>query len=247
MAPLALIALAAGLAIAGRKKRPTKKPGSNANLEECVGITDVGGHLAGLDYVEIVTGGVDPNSRLPMIISLHGLGYNSSSHIKWLEQIGVPARIILPNGFYAQSGNQSKRVWWRSYSHTALKNASKGIARFVWLIQQCRPTVGRPVITGHSMGGFVALDFATQFPELISASVPVAATRSKSLWDIYPRVPVHAVHGKLDNSYSSGAAYYYEMSQRGLPVYLTTVDGGAHRISSANAEAWIRVLSYLVS
>jgi len=245
MSALPLIAIvAAGLALtSGRKSssKPAPRP------KECDGLTHSGGRLAGIDYLEIVTGGADPNSRLPMIISLHGLGYDFNAHIKWLEELQVPARVILPNGFLPRSNNESKRTWWKSYSHKALQDASKGIAQFVHLIQQCRPTVGRPVITGHSMGGFIALDFATQFPELISFSVPVAATRGSSLWDIHPQVPVYAVHGKLDNSYSSAVSYYHEMHERGLPVYLTTVDSGSHRIASANAEAWRSVLEHLIS
>ncbi len=248
MVPLAFIAIAAGIILASKRKSSEKPHVPAKNIEECKGLTTSGGNLAGIDYLEIVTGGADPNARLPMIISLHGLGYDKTAHVKWFEKLQVPARIILPNGFYTQSGSSTKRIWWQpEYSIKKLQDASKRLAQFVFLIPQCRPTTKKPVITGHSMGGYIALDFAAQFPELISASVPVAAIRSSALWDIEPGVPVHAVHGKLDNSFNSGNAYYYAMNQRGLPVYLTAVDNGAHRLSYANASAWRQVLSYLVS
>jgi predicted esterase len=246
MSPVALIALAVGgIALtSSKRKKPASK--SKPRPKECEAITTSGGRLANVDYLEIVTAGADPNARLPMIVSLHGLGYDYEAHIKHLEQIKVPVRIILPNAFYEKSGPK-KRAWWPSYSNKALQDASKWLAQFVYLIQQCRPTVGKPVMTGHSMGGYIAIDFATQFPELISFSVPFAGARSSALWDIEPRVPVYAVHGMLDNSYDKAAAYYHAMSKRGLPVYLTSVEGGAHRIASANAEAWRGVLTHLVT
>lgn len=246
MEPLTLLALAAGglLLASGRKSKTGGA--SRPRPPECAALEPGGGRLAGVDYLEFVTAGADPGARLPMIISLHGLGYDYKGHIKHLEELQVPARIILPNAPYEKSG-ATKRTWWPTYSHRALKEASQGLAQFVHLIQQCRPTVGKPVFTGHSMGGYIAIDFATQFPELISYSVPVAGARGKSLWDIEPGVPMHAVHGKKDNSYDNAAAYYYAMSQRGLPVYLTTVEKGAHRIGTSNAEAWRSVLTHLIS
>jgi len=208
---------------------------------ECMGLTTEGGHLVGVDYIEFVTGGASVNDELPMIISLHGLGYDNTAHIKWLEEISTPARVILPNGFVEKTG-RTKRAWWPSYSDRALKDASGWLADFVYRIQQCRPTRGKPVMTGHSMGGYVALDFATQFPELISASVPVAATRSKRLWDTHPGVPVHGLHGELDNSFEGANKYYYEMYERGLPVAMTAVPGAPHRLTSKTAGPWRDIL-----
>lgn len=208
---------------------------------ECLGLTAQGGHLVGVDYIEFVTGGAGANDELPMVISLHGLGYDNTAHIKWLEEITTPTRVILPNGFFEKTG-RTKRAWWPSYSDRALKDASRGLADFVYRIQQCRPTRGKPVMTGHSMGGYVALDFATQFPELISASVPVAATRSKRLWDAHPGVPVHGIHGELDNSFESANKYYYEMYERGLPVGMTAVPSAPHRLTSRTAGPWRDIL-----
>ncbi len=236
----ALLAAAAAFLLLAKSGR------SRSNLPECQPLTDKGGDLAGMNYLEFVTAGADPNARLPMIVSLHGLGYDKTAHIKWLESLAVPARIILPNAPFTQGGNDQKRTWWPSYSNTNLQKASKGLSEFASLIQQCRPTSGRPVITGHSMGGFVALDFATQFPQLISAAVPVAATRSSALWDIEPGVPVHGVHGAQDNSFAAGKAYYDAMADRGLDVAFTPVPGGHHRLAKANAKAWRAVLSELI-
>lgn len=244
---MALIAIAAGLALVSGGKSSSPRASSQPRPKECEGLHSSGGHLAGVDYIEIVTGGARANDRLPMIVSLHGLGYDYNAHVKWLEQLNVPARIILPNAFFTQSGNQSKRAWWNSYSNAALQDASRGLAQFIYLIQRCRPTAGQPVLTGHSQGGYVAIDFAAQFPELISFSVPLAGARNSLLWDDVPRVPMYAVHGTLDSSYDSAFKYYNAMANRGLPVYMTAVPGGAHRISTKNADAWRDVLEHLIS
>jgi phospholipase/carboxylesterase len=266
MSPIVFIAAAAAVAALARPRRKSKgsvPPGSsgtaspsknNSGAEapstqalppECLGLTAEGGQLAGVDYIEFVTGGAGENDELPMVISLHGLGYDNTAHIKWLEEFAIPVRIILPNGFFEKTG-RTKRAWWPSYSDRALKEASQGLANFVYFIQQCRPTRGKPVMTGHSMGGYVALDFATQFPELIAATVPVAATRSKRLWDEHPGVPVHGIHGELDNSFESANRYYYEMYERGLPVAMTSVPGAPHRITSKVAGPWRDALSSFI-
>jgi len=171
---------------------------------------------------------------------------DKSAHIKWLEGLQVPARIILPNAPYFQDGNVEKRVWWPSYSNSNLKKASQGLSQFVSLIQQCRPTSGKPVMTGHSMGGFVALDFSTQFPQLISSAVPVATTRSSALWGIEPGVPIHGIHGELDSSFGSGKAYYDAMANKGLDVSFTAVPGAPHRLNNANAGTWRTILADLI-
>lgn len=209
---------------------------------QCRPLTPEGGDLEGVRYREIVTGGGDPGKPLPMIVSLHGLGYDGRAHIKWLQELPMQARVILPDGFYMRNSDPTQRTWWPSYSNASLEEASRRLAPFVEQIARCRRTAGKPIITGHSMGGFVALDFAIQFPELVSAAVPVAATRSKALWDKVPVVPIRGVHGTLDGTYGAAKAYYDEMSGRGLDVTLTPVSGGGHRMAPANAEAWLDTL-----
>lgn len=250
MNPLILVAAAAaGLAMsragrrAGKRAKKAATGGSKGGAlpAECSGLGARGGRLQNVDYIEFVTGGAGENDMLPMVISLHGLGYDNTAHVKWLKEIGTPVRVILPNGFFEKQGS-SRRAWWPSYSDAALKQASQWLASFVWMIQRCRPTRGKPIITGHSMGGFVALDFATQFPELIGGAVPVAATRSKRLWDIEPRVPVYGIHGELDGTFGRANEYYYAMYERGLPVSMTAVAGAPHRITTEVAGPWREVL-----
>lgn len=245
MNPLLLFAFGALFVASGSKKRG-KANAPSTPPAECEGVVGIGGgELRGVDFIEFVAGGGNEGDRLPMIISLHGLGYDKNAHAKWLDSIDRPVRIILPNAFYESEG-PNKRAWWPSYSDSNLKEASKRLAGFVYMVQQCYPTKGKPILTGHSQGGYVAIDFATQFPELISASVPVAATRAKRLWDIEPQVPVHAIHATGDNSYEHASSYYYNLHERGLPTSLTVIDGAPHRLVEETAYAWRGVLSSLL-
>jgi len=246
MNTLLLLAFGAIVVASSSSKKRGKANVPKAPPAECEGAAGVGGgSLRGVDFVEFVTGGGSEEEQLPMIISLHGLGYDKTAHAKWLKSFDRPVRIILPNAFY-EKDSSTKRAWWPSYSDANLKEASERLAGFVYMVQQCYPTKGKPVLTGHSQGGYVAIEFATQFPELISSSVPVGATRSKRLWDIDPKVPVHAVHATGDNSYEHASGYYYNLHERGLPSSLTVVDGAPHRLVEKTAQAWRGVLSKLI-
>src|SRR4051794_17893288 len=49
-----------------------------------------------LAYVESVSGGADPNSALPMLVLLHGLGDRPEHFLPVFESLPVKARLIAP-------------------------------------------------------------------------------------------------------------------------------------------------------
>lgn len=49
-------------------------------------------------YEELVTGGAEPDARLPMIVVLHGRGGGAGRLRAALRQLDVPARVVLPRG-----------------------------------------------------------------------------------------------------------------------------------------------------
>lgn len=246
------------LAGSGGKRGKSSSSGSrNPPLgtppDDCVD-TEVGVYR-GLNFIEVLTGGAQPGERLPMVIALHGLGYDKFSIEDPLKGLGT-ARVIIPDAFYDRSEGLSGRRWWKGssgntfksfqdYLAWAIPDASENLAPFVEGIQKCYPTYGKPVITGHSQGGYVALDFAASFPNLIKGSVPISALRPKGIWDNEPRVPVSAIMGKHDDNYDVGKEYYEEMIARGAPLTFRTT-GGAHRLAEANITAWRQEIESLL-
>lgn len=256
---LLLMGLGLGVAVVAfgggkRTSSETSKGKSNKkkSLRNCDGVYLDGGELEGMDYLEIVTGGADPDDYLPMIIALHGLGQDKEYLANKLADFDERARIIIPDAFYDRGDNYDGRKWWRGYHPDGLQafmaeaipEASKKLAPFVAELPHCVPTLGDPIIAGHSQGGYIALDFAASFPELITASVPSAAWRPVALWDIEPAAPVLAIHGANDTGvdYERSLEYYEEMIARGAPVELLTTSG-AHTLGSKNLAAWHDVLA----
>lgn len=246
--PAAILITLTAMAVGGRKSRGSKSNVSNSGkrpLRECDGVFEDGGTVAGLNYIELVTGGAHPDDYLPMVIALHGLGQDKEYLANKLDDFEVPARIIIPDAFYDRTGDLPGRKWWSGYhpdglqAHMAEKipEASEKLAPFVAELPRCLPTLGSPVIAGHSQGGYIALDFAASFPELISASTPSAAWRPVALWDIEPRARVIAMHGEKENHFERSLEYYEEMIARGAPVELHTTSG-AHSLGSTNLSAW---------
>jgi len=236
----------------GASSRPQPQDNGDNELRICEGVYLDGGTFEGMEYLEIVTGGADPDEYLPMIIALHGLGQDKEYLADKLSDFPLPARIIIPDAFYDRGDGLDGRKWWKGYSPQgfqaflaeAIPAASDKLAAFVAELPDCVPTIGDPIIAGHSQGGYVALDFAASWPELVSASVPSAAWRPEALWDIEPGVPVFAIHGTKDDGvpYDRSLDYYQEMSDRGLDVYLDSTSG-AHSLSSTNLAAWYDALA----
>lgn len=264
MGGLALVAVLALALASGKRKRSSStssssqaqpQPQPEKELRICEGVYLDGGYVEGMDYIELVTGGADPDEYLPMIIALHGLGQDKEYLADKLSDFPYPARIIIPDAFYDRGEDLDGRKWWRGYSpqgfqhflSEAIPEASDKLAAFVAELPHCVPTIGDPIIAGHSQGGYVALDFAASWPELVSASVPSAAWRPELLWDVEPQVPVYAIHGENDDGvpFDRSLEYYVEMSERGLPVYLDATSG-AHRLASTNLAAWYDNLAYAI-
>ena len=223
-----------------RRARPKAKPGAP---DACKTVGE--GTLHGIDFIELVTGGAEEAEELPMVIVLHGLGHDKEYTARFFDAWEKPVRVILPDGFYKRK--QGGRTWWRGYHPKGLQafmaeaipEASDKLEAFVRDVQECFDTLDLPVIAGHSMGGYIALDFANSHPELIRGAAPSAAWRPVALWDREPEVPVYAVHGKHDTGvpYERSKAYYDQMAERGREVELTTIPT-AHKLTKKLASHW---------
>nr|WP_263430195.1 alpha/beta hydrolase [Nannocystis pusilla] len=165
--------------------------------------------LAGLEYVEVVTGEADPEARLPLIVAIHGLGDRPDRFAALLDGFPGAARIILPRGLdVLDEGGFS---WFPIRARSPdVAGLAGGIARagdalvpFVRELVAARPTLGKPVVTGFSQGGMLSFYLATRAPDLFAAAFPVGGWLPPPLW---PRSkpegapPIFALHGAADNA-----------------------------------------------
>ena len=127
---------------------------------DCSGVGPEGGTVAGVRYLERLRGGASSDERLPMVIVLHGLGGTPEGYAGGFGGIGK-ARVILPQGAYEGGGGFK---WWEHGLHDIVLHGSQSdidewnaasarLSEFIRQITRCRPTLGKPIVTGSSQGG----------------------------------------------------------------------------------------------
>jgi predicted esterase len=175
---------------------------------DCSGVQSSGGKVAGIKYREFRSEGVGPNDRVPMLIRYHGLGSSSASldsaGKSWANLVKGPVRVIVPESPRLTSPNKLF-TWWELPARTSkqdeltaqMSEAAGEMRRFISEISQCRPTAGKPLVTGSSQGGSMSYLVATTSPGLVRGAVAAAGWLPKKLWST--RVaPLLATHGEQD-------------------------------------------------
>ncbi len=119
------------------------------------------GEIAGVRYLEHMTGGARPDERVPMIVALHPMGGDPADFIQLFRRYRRRARLILPYGH--PSGGMY--IWYDSVRDDVaaplVTREADRIAAALAALVAARPTVGKPLVTGFSQGGIMtfALDF----------------------------------------------------------------------------------------
>lgn len=229
--------------VTGRLRKPRGL--TPAGLPQCdVVVPGSGGNVAGLRYLERVTPGTDPDARLPMIVVLHSKGSRPEHYAgTFYRHVGQPVRLIVPEGPLELGQN---REWFRLPGRTKkqaeladqMLEASATLATFLTDITRCRPTVGRPVVTGSSQGGSMTYAIATLYPYLVRGAVALAGWLPAELWSPY-MVQTVGLHGTKDTAvpFAKTAQYAAAMQERGAPFTFETYDTG-HAINRAMQRDW---------
>lgn len=236
-AKVALAAAAVGgiAAYALRDETRTKKKKAS-----CEGVGQKGGTLDGVRYLEHVTKGADPNQSLPMLIVFHSLGANpkGTAGFKSLP----PTRVIRPFGPYKRGGGYS---WFKKTPRGDLealaedmKVTADEVIPFVANIQKCRPTMGRPVVTGSSQGGHMAYLLASLIPHTVGGAVAVAGYIPPQLWNENMARTV-GIHGTKDNTVPFERTKTFAETL-GFPFY--AFDAG-HNIPKPMGKKWVEEVS----
>lgn len=201
--------------------------------------------VAGVHYLEIVTGDADPNSELPMIIAIHGLGDSPKGFSGLLARFDRPARVILPRALDAHEPGWS---WFPLRARDndveslarGIKHAADTLAPVIKQLSEQRPTDGKPIVTGFSQGGMLAFTLAIHHGELFSAAFPVGGWMPPPLMptaDADPKKspPIVAFHGDADRAvaFEPTAAMVRELQRAGYKVELNAYAGVGHAIPEA--------------
>ena len=94
---LAAPLLPGGCGSGDRASQPEAAASARAPVEEpAAPVTRPREKRQHLGYLELYTGGAKPGDRVPAIIAIHGLGDSPKNFGSVLEDLEVPARVILP-------------------------------------------------------------------------------------------------------------------------------------------------------
>src|SRR6185295_18413116 len=173
------------------------------------------GEIAGVRYLEHMTGGARPDERVPMIVALHPMGGDPADFLQLLRRYRRRARLILPYGH--PSGGMY--IWYDSprddvAAPVVMREADRIAGALAGLVA-ARPTVGKPLVTGFSQGGIMTFALAITHPEAMAAAFPISGLLPPSLYpsaalSSRPRPatlpPVVAYHGASDLAVPTGGA-----------------------------------------
>ena len=201
--------------------------------------------LAGVEYVEVITGGARAEEALPLVIAIHGLGDRPERFAGVLHGLRAPARVILPRAFDASGDGFS---WFPVRARSkdveglaaGIAAATERLGPFVAALPAARPTIGRPIVTGFSQGGMLSFAFAVRYPREVAAALPIAGWLPPPLWPsqrpVEPRLPsITAFHGDADAvvRIEPTRAAVAHLQGLGYPVTLREHAGVAHEVPAA--------------
>ncbi len=196
----------------------------------------------GLAYREVMLGGAEPEQRLPMIVAIHGLGDGPDNFRHLLDGFTEPARLILP-----RAPDPVPAGGWSWFPIRArdpdvatlsaeVASAAERVAAGIHALEQSRPTVGKPIVTGFSQGGMLTFVLAVQHPDVVGYAIavggwlppPLVPTPAKGTK--YP--PLLALHGTADAAvpFLPTQQSVKTLVERGLEAELIEYDGVGHMI-----------------
>jgi predicted esterase len=207
-------------------------------------LSSAGGTLDGVTYEEIMTGGADPDAAVPMVIAFHGRGAAPEFMAPIVKDLRAPARIIIPQGIDTLG---KYFAWWDTKSTGDQADLTAGMVRaagrlapFVEAIRDCRPTIGKPILAGHSQGGMLVLALAATKPESMDAAIAGSAWLPSGLWR-EGMAPVHLLHGSADTTvpYPRTRDMVEKLEALGNNWDLETIEGHGHGLSGSLKTRWL--------
>lgn len=237
---LALLAVG-GITLLGKK-------GKGRPRGPCPSTGHSGGQMAGLNFIQDISGGASPSDRLPLIVFFHSRGASPEGAHAMENRLKIPARILTPQGPESIGGAYG---WYLSRAKDKdqatlayqMANVGKQTAAFIADAARCFPTIGAPIVTGSSQGAGMAYLMASLYPRLVAGAVGVSGWLPQSLWNSRA-APIIALHGTSDKTvpYGPTAQWADAMSN----VKLWSYPGAGHGATKEMAKDWTSALTYFL-
>lgn len=220
---------------------PSSELPTRANTPSAQG--NLRGEIAGVRYIEVMTGGAQPDERVPMIVALHPMGGDPMDLLPIFRRYRRRGRLILPYGH--PSGGMF--VWYNGVGDdvpaSMITRETNRLVVALDALVITRPTVGKPIVTGFSQGGMMAFALAMTHPEALAAAFPISGLLPPSLYPSAALVsmprpatspPVIAFHGAMDMAVpTQGArASIAELQHAGYVAELHEYAGVEHDMSN---------------
>jgi phospholipase/carboxylesterase len=217
---------------------------------DCSKVTSTGGEVAGVRYLERMRGKADPNAAVPMVVLFHSMGARPEGHARMLANIG-PSRLIVPQGAHQTATGGYK--WWRKGVKAGVTGdaeeraqavgdwqaASDRAAEFIRQIVRCRPTLGKPILTGSSQGGEMTLLLASTRPDIVHSGVAVSSYLLEPFWN-KRMAPVRMIHGTGDRTvrFDWAQDYAERMIDDGAALSFQAYQSDGHSVTKEMGGDW---------
>ena len=152
----------------------------------------------------------DPQKKYPLVVALHGSSSRGSDNrgqlrvwvAGWMDpavQEKHPCIILMPQ---CPSGDMWVKVSWGNGSQPFPDTPGTPTVMVRALVDKLlkEKTVdpSRIYVIGASMGGYGTWNFATQYPDLVAAAVPICGGGDPTKADNLVDIPIWAFHGDRD-------------------------------------------------
>lgn len=203
-----------------------------------LGVRAMGGGV--LPTAELVTGGGDASTPLPLLVALHGRGSDHERFLSTFAGLTTAARVVSIGAPIVESGGRAWFTFGRGWGG-ALDDTDACVPRILETIDAVtaeHPVAGRPLVVGFSQGAMLAYVLALRHPDRIGAAFPVSGVSFGQLEPdtLVPETlpPIHAFHGTNDEviGIEHGRETLEHLRGRGVTLDLTEVPGATHWIGT---------------
>ncbi len=157
----------------------------------------------------------------------------------WLNKILLDGRPFTLEGRNYQLELMRSKTEDQDALADAMTNVGRQMRDFIREVSRCRPTLGKPVVVGHSQGGMMSYAVAAVNPSGVKAAVPASGWLPRQMW---PRkiAPTIALHGTQDLTvpYGRTADFIARAQSAGLPIEFIAITGQGHGLSGELRSKW---------